>query len=56
MTISSDKYAVNGASKYLENPQSLVNATNNELFSLPPDVIAQIQLVGAQKRFEIFYP
>jgi hypothetical protein len=56
MTISSDKYAMNGASKYLEKPQSLVNATNDELFSLHPDVITQIQLVGAQKRFENFYP
>ena len=56
MTISSNKYSMNEASKYLENPQSLVNATNDELFSLHPDVIAQIQLVGVQKRFEYFYP
>ena len=56
MTISSDKYSVNVGSKYIENPQSLVSATNDELFSLDPDVINQIQLAGAQKRFEYFYP
>ena len=56
MTISTEKTTMERVSEFLENPESLVNATNDELFSLHPDVIAQIQLIGAQKRFEHFYP
>ncbi|MHA1513505.1 MAG: hypothetical protein ACTSRJ_05515, partial [Candidatus Hodarchaeales archaeon] len=56
MTLSEEKITMERVSEFLENPQSLVNATNDELFSLQPEVIAQIQLIGVQKRFDYFYP
>ncbi len=43
-------------SEMFQNPQSLVNATNEELFSLEADFVHRVQLAGARKRFEYFIP
>jgi hypothetical protein len=56
MTISTPKIFDEKQMDFLQNPASLVNATNKELFSLESDLVQQIQLIGVQKRFEYFYP
>ena len=42
-------------SELLQNPSSLVDLSNEELFNLNPDLVEQIQLSGAQQRFDYFY-
>ena len=56
MTITLQKVLTEKQTEFLQNPTSLVKATNDELFSLETDIIQQIQLFGAQKRFKYFYP
>ncbi len=56
MVISTHILSGERQTEMFQNPQSLVQATNEELFSLETDFVQQIQLAGAQKRFEYFYP
>ncbi|MHA1978282.1 MAG: hypothetical protein ACW98I_15355, partial [Candidatus Hodarchaeales archaeon] len=56
MVISTNKLSGERRSDLFQNPESLVQATNRELFSLETDFVQQIQLAGAQKRFTHFYP
>ncbi|PWI47268.1 hypothetical protein CEE45_12795 [Candidatus Heimdallarchaeota archaeon B3_Heim] len=56
MVLSTSKLSGERQSEMFQNPQSLVHATNDELFSLETDFVQQIQLAGAQKRFDWFYP
>ena len=55
MVISINKLSGERQSELIQNPQSLVHATNEELFSLDADFVQQIQLAGVQKRFSYFY-
>ena len=41
--------------KQLYSPQTLVRLTNEELFSIDPKLVEQIQLKGIQTRFKDFY-
>ena len=56
MTISTPKIIDENQMDFLQNPASLVNATNEELFNLEPEFVQQIQLIGVQKRFKYFFP
>ncbi|MFX0181878.1 MAG: hypothetical protein ACFE95_02250 [Candidatus Hodarchaeota archaeon] len=56
MTVTTTKFQSGESEKYLEDPYSLVYATNSELFNLEPELVVKIQLVGVQKRFEHFFP
>jgi hypothetical protein len=56
MTVITTKIQSGESDKYLEDPNSLVYATNSELFSLDSKLVSQIQLAGVKKRFEYFYP
>ncbi|MHA2173178.1 MAG: hypothetical protein ACXAB7_25265, partial [Candidatus Kariarchaeaceae archaeon] len=55
MTITITDVKKEGYSDLLQNPSSLVNLSNEELFNLDPDLVKQIQLSGAQQRFKYFY-
>jgi hypothetical protein len=56
MTISIPKTIPEAQERFIEDPTELVRATNDELFSLDPAIVEQIQLAGIKKRFEYFYP
>ncbi|MFX0170592.1 MAG: hypothetical protein ACFE9L_01600 [Candidatus Hodarchaeota archaeon] len=56
MTVTTTEIQSGESDKYLEDPNSLVYATNSELFNLDPELVSQIQLAGVKKRFEYFYP
>ncbi|MFX0152014.1 MAG: hypothetical protein ACFFAJ_14590 [Candidatus Hodarchaeota archaeon] len=56
MTITTTKIQSGENNKYLEDPNSLIYATNSELFNLDSELVSQIQLAGVKKRFEYFYP
>ncbi|MHA1942727.1 MAG: hypothetical protein ACW97P_13580 [Candidatus Hodarchaeales archaeon] len=55
MTITITDVKKEGYSDLVQNPSSLVNLSNEELFNLDPDLVKQIQLSGAQQRFKYFY-